>query len=109
MSSSGYVDLNLTATLLVQATGTAIKSGASYSQFGTCTITNNACTLPSGVPSGTSYTIRNDGATGLQVFPPSAGAINGLAANAAYNIPVSSQATFTVAPNSTLAASGVQY
>jgi len=100
----------LVANLLVQATGTLIPANQTYSNFITVTTANNACLLPAGpLPSGTQFTIRNSGASGLQVFPNVGSAINGLAINLPYVIPVGQQANFVVASDSTLGAGCLRF
>src|SRR4051812_45850824 len=84
LQSVGSFTTGITANLLAQATGTAIKAGSLFNQIGTCTSTNNAVLLPTSPYLGQYYKFRNDGAAYCQIFPPVGGTINSLAANAAF-------------------------
>ena len=86
MSSQGFVALSLTAASITQATALAIQPNQSFSQVTTCTAAASGLRLPSSVPAGVVFRVRNDAAAAagstLNVYPPVGGQINSLAANA---------------------------
>lgn len=68
----------------------ALQLASNFNQITTCTAVLNSCLLPLNASPGQACKIRNDSATGfsLNVFPQTGGVINGLAANAAFILPL---------------------
>jgi hypothetical protein len=74
-----------------QASGTALTDR--YNNVTTCTTAKDSVTLPTAVV-GTVITVKNNGATSLDVFPAADDCINALAANLAISVPVNAEVKF---------------
>ena len=81
--------IDLTGKGTVTATAYVYNANSEYNRVTVCTVADNATRLPSNMPSGKVFKIRNDSATSapLQIFPMTGGTMNALAADVAYSLP----------------------
>lgn len=89
------LDANTTITAFAtggQASATALTG--EFNNVTTCATAGDSVKLLTAV-AGQTQTVKNSGATALDVFPFSGDAIDGLSADLAYRIPVGGQMTFT--------------
>ena len=83
-TTTGSIPSIMTGQTAVAAQGgISIPRNVLYFQVSTAA-PGTAVTLPASAYIGQSYSIRNDGANGISVFPHSGGQINGLGLNNAY-------------------------
>lgn len=88
LPSTGFFAAGLTALAGGGQGGAgAIAKGQTTSQYSTAATAGDSCTLPTPTsPYGQIYSIKNDGANNMSIYPAAGGQINTLGANAAYTL-----------------------
>jgi hypothetical protein len=90
-----YLAAGLTAVGANSATALVLNANARFNQI-TAGASTTGVRIPSGQPSGTVFEVRNDVANAINVYPPTTGCINALAADAPYVLPSQSYIKFVV-------------